>query len=63
MYNYFVTNGIIQTIPLFTTHLYQDGRSPLIAACEGGHAETAQLLIKKGADVRKADKVHVYMSY
>ena len=42
---------------LFTTHLYQDERSPLLAACERGHTETAQLLIDKGANVNKANQV------
>ena len=42
---------------LFTTHLYQYERSPLLAACQGGHTETAQLLIDKGADVNKASRV------
>ncbi len=31
--------------------------SPLLAACRGGHTETAQLLIDKGADVNMCDKV------
>ena len=42
---------------LFTAHLYQGGWSPLLAVCEGGHTETAQLLIDKGASVNKADQV------
>ena len=29
----------------------------MIAACEGGHSETAQLLIEKGADLEKQDQV------
>ena len=37
--------------------LYQYERSPLLAACEGGHTETAQLLIDKGADVNNAGEV------
>ena len=56
-HEYFITNGIIQTTFVFTAHLYQDGRSPLLAAIEGGHTETAQLLIDKGADVNKANQV------
>ena len=31
--------------------IFQWGRTPLIAACEGGHPATAQLLIGKGADL------------
>ena len=42
---------------LLTAHLYQDGRSPLLAACQRGYTETAQLLIDKGADVNKAGQV------
>ena len=42
---------------LFATQLFQDGKSPLMTACEGGHTETAQLLIDKGADVNKAGHV------
>ena len=32
-------------------------KSPLLAAIQGDHTETAQLLIEKGADVKKCDKV------
>ena len=32
-------------------------RSPLLAAIQGGHTETAQLLIEKGADVNNCDEV------
>ena len=56
-HEYFITNGIIQTTFVFTAHLYQGARSPLLAAIEGGHTETAQLLIDKGADVNKAGQV------
>ena len=31
----------------------QLGKSPLLAACEGGHTETAKLLIDRGADVNE----------
>ncbi len=34
-------------------------KSPLLAACEGGHTETAKLLIDRGADVNQLDKVSV----
>ena len=37
--------------------ILQIGRTPLIAACKGGHSKTAQLLIEKGADLNKQDKV------
>ena len=36
---------------------FQRGRTPLIAACERGHSETAELLIEKGEDLEKQDKV------
>ena len=31
----------------------QFGKSLLLAACEGGHTETAKLLIDRGADVNE----------
>ena len=31
----------------------QLGKSPLLAACEGGQTETAKLLIDRGADVNE----------
>ena len=34
-------------------------QSPLLAACEGGHTETAKLLIDRGADVNQLDEVGV----
>ena len=37
--------------------ILQERRTPLIAACEGGHSKTAQLLIEKGADLNKQDEV------
>ena len=37
----------------------QYGTSPLQAAIERGHTGTAELLIDKGADVNKCDKVTV----
>ncbi len=37
--------------------ILQDGISPLLAACRGGHTETAQSLIDKGADVNQCDEV------
>ena len=33
--------------------LLQDGKSPLVVACEKGHAKISQLLIDKGADVNR----------
>ena len=40
--------------------MHQDGVSPLLAACKGGHKEIAQLLIEKGADVNEGDNVSIY---
>ena len=37
----------------------QLGKSPLLTACEGGHTETAKLLIDRGADVNQLDEVGV----
>ena len=37
----------------------QFGKSPLLAACEGGHTEIAKLFIDRGADVNQLDKVSV----
>ena len=39
--------------------IFQNGMAPLIAACEGGHSATAQLLIEKGADMDKQDNVRI----
>ena len=36
---------------------FERGQSPLLAASKGGHTETAQLLIDKGADVNQCDQV------
>ena len=41
----------------FKKYFLQLGLSPLLAACAGGHTETAQLLIDKGASVNMYDKV------
>ena len=41
-------------LPMF---ILQSGKTPLIAACERGHSETAQLFIEKGADLNKQDNV------
>ncbi len=38
----------------------QKGNTPLHVVCEKGHTETAQLLIDRGADLHKCNKVHVY---
>ena len=35
----------------------QYGNSPLLASIKASHTETAKLLIEKGADVNKFDKV------
>ena len=35
----------------------QAERSPLLAACKGGHSKTVKLLIDKGADVNKVNRV------
>ncbi len=37
----------------------QFGKFPLLAACEGGHTETAKLFIDRGADVNQLDVVGV----
>ena len=40
---------------------FQRGRTPLIAACEGGHSETALLLIEKGADLSSHVRPHLIL--
>ena len=42
---------------ILSMFIFQRGRTPMIAACEGGHSTTAQLLIEKGADLNKQDWV------
>ncbi len=37
--------------------LLQEGNTPLHIACENGDTKTAQLLIKKGADLHKCNRV------
>ena len=41
-------------LPMF---IFQSGRTPLLAACEGGDSKTAQLLVEKGADLNEQDVV------
>ena len=45
------------TLYILSMFNFQSGRTPLIAACEGGHSATAQLLIEKGADLSKQGNV------
>ena len=44
-------------ICILSMFIFQSGRTPLIAACKGGHSATAQLLLEKGADLDKQDRV------
>ncbi len=37
--------------------LLQEGNTPLHIACENGDTKTAQLLIKKGADLHQRNRV------
>ena len=52
-------NNFRTCIPVKVQHM-QDGRSPLVTACSGGHSETARLLIDNGAEVNKIDTVSIY---
>ena len=47
----------LNTLYMLLMFILQSGRTPLKAACEGGHSVTAQLLIEKGADLDKQDRV------
>ena len=38
----------------------QSGQTPLLVAANKGHTQTVDLLIQKGADVNKAEKVSLY---
>ena len=42
---------------ILSTFIFQRGRTPLIAACEKGHSESAMMLIEKGANLNKQDGV------
>ena len=45
-------------VNIFSYFLYtQDGRTPLLLACESGHSDVAQLLINKGASFNVTDIV------
>ena len=52
---------LVHTLLVITIHFFnfslKYGRSPLLAAIERGHTDTAQLLIDKEANVNKCDKV------
>ena len=39
--------------------ILQNGRGSLHVASENGHKEVIQLLLERGADVDKADKVYI----
>jgi hypothetical protein len=45
--------------PLISSHLSQNGETPLILACSRGHTEVALFLIKKGASINHQNKVRV----
>ena len=42
---------------ILSMFIFQSGKTPLIAACEGGHSTTAQLSIEEGADLDKQGNV------
>ena len=44
----------------YNNFIFQIGRTPLTAACEGGHSATAQLLIENGADLFTRVRPHVF---
>ena len=44
-------------LDILLIYFYQNGLTPLLAACKRGDTETAQLLIDKGADINKEDEV------
>ena len=44
---------------ILSMFIFQSGRTPLIAACGGGHSATVQLLIEKGADLDKQGNVRI----
>ena len=46
---------------MITSNTHQDGTSPLLAACERGHTEIAQILIYNGADFDLVDVVSVIL--
>ena len=38
----------------------QDGATPLLIASENGHSQVAELLLSKGADINRPDKVQLF---
>ena len=47
--------------PLILSLTGQDGISPLYVASQEGHTEIVDLLVRAGADVHQAAKVHNYI--
>jgi ankyrin repeat protein len=45
--------------PLISSHLSQDGDTPLTEACRYGHTEVALFLIEKGASINHQNNVRV----
>jgi ankyrin repeat protein len=45
--------------PLISSHLSQDGNTPLTVACCNGHTEVALFLIEKGASINHQKTVRV----
>ena len=49
--------NIYTTLFMLLMFIFQWGSTPLIVACERGDTKTTQLLVEKGADLNKQDRV------
>jgi hypothetical protein len=63
--NYMKEVSIIDKIVLIRLYIYllKDGLTPLIWACNNGHVEVCEMLLKMGADIHHKNKVCIMIIY